>query len=54
VNRLVAGANTGRYQAYTKVLSNGFRTDMLGVAMQKGNDEGYKSQNVYVTDDCAD
>ena len=51
VNRLIAGANTGRYQAYTKMLSYGFRTDMLGVAMQKGNDEGYNLQNVFIIDD---
>jgi hypothetical protein len=24
---------------------------MLGVAMQKGNDEGYNLQNVYIIDD---
>ncbi len=36
MTRLVAGTNTARHQAYTKMISNGFRTDMLGVAMQKG------------------
>jgi GNAT superfamily N-acetyltransferase len=51
MKRLTAGANAGRYQAYIKMLSKGFRTDMLGVAMQKGNDEGYNLQNVYIIDD---
>jgi hypothetical protein len=47
----VAGANTGRQQAYTKMLSNGFRIDMLGIAMQKGNDVGYNRPDVYIIDD---
>jgi hypothetical protein len=33
------------------MLSNGFHIDMLGVAMQKGNDEGYNRYNVYIMDD---
>jgi hypothetical protein len=49
--RLTAGVNTGCHQAYTKMLSNGFHTDMLGVAMQKGNDEGYNRYDVYIIDD---
>jgi GNAT superfamily N-acetyltransferase len=51
MKRLTAGTNIGRYGAYTKMLSKGFRTDMLGVAMQKGNDDGYNLQNVYIIDD---
>lgn len=51
MKRLTAGANAGRYRAYAKMLSKGFRTDMLGVAMQKGNDEGYNLQNVFIIDD---
>jgi N-acetylglutamate synthase-like GNAT family acetyltransferase len=51
MKRLTAGTNIGRYRAYTKMLSKGFCTDMLGVAMQKGNDEGYNLQNVYIIDD---
>jgi GNAT superfamily N-acetyltransferase len=51
MKHLAAGANAGRYRAYIKMLSKGFRTDMLGVAMQKGNDEGYNLQNVYIIDD---
>jgi GNAT superfamily N-acetyltransferase len=51
MTRLVAGVNSARHQAYTKMLSNGFHIDMLGVAMQKGNDEGYNRYNVYIMDD---
>ncbi|MGC2308563.1 MAG: hypothetical protein WA461_09170 [Nitrososphaeraceae archaeon] len=51
LSRLVAGANTGRQQAYAKMLSNGFRIDMLGIAMQKGYDAGYNRSEVYIIDD---
>ncbi|MGH9976279.1 MAG: hypothetical protein ACRD8Z_10655, partial [Nitrososphaeraceae archaeon] len=51
LSRLVAGANTGRRQAYAKMLSKGFRIDMLGVVMQNGNDIGYNRPNVYIMDD---
>ena len=51
MTRLVAGVNSARHQAYTKMLSNGFHIDMLGVAMQKGNDEGYNRYKVYIMDD---
>jgi hypothetical protein len=51
MTRLAAGVNSARHQAYTKMLSNGFHIDMLGVAMQKGNDEGYNRHDVYIIDD---
>jgi GNAT superfamily N-acetyltransferase len=51
LSRLVAGANTGRQQAYAKMLSYGFRIDMLGIAMQKGYDAGYNRPDVYIIDD---
>ena len=51
VARLVAGANTARRQAYGKMLSKGFRIDMLGVVMQNGNDVGYNRPDVYIIDD---
>jgi GNAT superfamily N-acetyltransferase len=51
MTRLLAGTNTARHQAYTKMLSNGFRIDILGIAMQKGNDEGYNRPDVYIIDD---
>lgn len=51
LSRLVAGANTGRQHAYMKMLTNDFRIDMLGFAMQKGNDVGYNRPDVYIIDD---
>jgi hypothetical protein len=51
MTRLSVGVNSARHQAYTKMLSNGFHIDMLGVAMQKGNYEGYNRYNVYIMDD---
>jgi hypothetical protein len=51
LSRLVAGANTSRRQAYGKMLSKGFRIDMLGVVMQNGIDFGYNRPDVYILDD---
>ena len=51
LSRLIAGANTGRQQAYAKMLSNHFHIDILGIAMQKGNDVGYNRPDVYIIDD---
>jgi GNAT superfamily N-acetyltransferase len=51
LSRLVAGVNTSRRHAYEKMLSNGFRIDMLGVLMQSGVDVGYNKPDVYVLDD---
>lgn len=49
--RLVAGANTGRHEAYQKMIGRGFRTDMLGIAMHRPNEPGYNRQDAYVIDD---
>jgi hypothetical protein len=51
ISRIVAGANTGRYEAYRKMLARGFQTDMLGIAIQRYNESGYNRSNVYVIDD---
>ena len=51
ISRIVAGANTGRYEAYRKMLSRGFQTDILGIAMQRYNESGYNRSNVYIIDD---
>ncbi len=51
LSRLVAGVNTSRRQAYGKMLSKGFRIDMLGVVMQNGGDVGYNRPDVYIMDD---
>jgi GNAT superfamily N-acetyltransferase len=48
---ITAGVNTARHQAYSRMLVNSFRTDMLGIAMQKGNNEGYNGHNIYIIDD---
>ena len=49
--RLVAGVNAGRERAYRHMMAYGFRTDFLGVAMQRHNDPGYNRSEVYVIDD---
>jgi hypothetical protein len=51
MSSIVAGVNTGRYEAYRKMLSRGFQIDILGIAMQRYNDSGYNKRNVYVIDD---
>jgi GNAT superfamily N-acetyltransferase len=51
MKRLVAGVNTARYHAYSKMLSRGFRYDMIGIAMQRKNDSGYNRPDVYLIDD---
>ena len=51
LSRMVAGANTRRQRDYAKMLSHGFHIDMLGVAMQRGNDMGYNRPDVYIIDD---
>ena len=48
MSRLVAGANTGRRHAYAKMLSQGYHIDILGVAMQRGNEMGYNRPDVYI------
>jgi GNAT superfamily N-acetyltransferase len=49
--RLVAGANTGRHEAYVAMMEQGFRTDMQGVAMHKPDEPGYNLPDVYLIDD---
>jgi GNAT superfamily N-acetyltransferase len=49
--RLVAGVNTGRHDAYKKMIERGFRTDMQGVAMHRPNEPGYNLAETYLIDD---
>ena len=49
--RLTAGVNTGRHDAYRRMIERGFRTGMQGVAMHNPNDPGYSLPNVYAIDD---
>ena len=51
MSRLVAGVNTGRHEAYRKMIAHGFRTDIQGVAMQRYNEPGYNQPDVYLIDD---
>jgi GNAT superfamily N-acetyltransferase len=51
LSRLVAGVNTARHEAYRQMLMRGFRTYLLGVAMEKPNEAGYNRSDVYLIDD---
>ena len=51
LSRLVAGVNTGRYEAYRQLLACGFRADHMGVAMHRDNEPGYNRPEVYLVDD---
>lgn len=48
---VVAGVNTGRRQAYRQMLAEGFRVDVVGVAMERPDDPGYNRADVYIIDD---
>ena len=49
--RLVAGVNMSRHEAYRTMVGRGFRTDIMGVAMQEDNEPGYNRNGIYVLDD---
>jgi hypothetical protein len=51
VGRLMAGVNMGRHEAYRIMVGRGFRTELIGVAMQKANAPGFNRPGVYVLDD---
>jgi GNAT superfamily N-acetyltransferase len=52
LNRLVAGINTGRLDAYRRLLSRGFRIDQIGVAMHlRPDDRTLDTPEHYVVDD---
>jgi hypothetical protein len=51
VGRLIAGVNMSHHEAYRTMVGRGFRTEMMGVAMQKGNEPGFNRPGVYVLDD---
>ncbi len=51
LTRLSAGVNMARHEAYRTMLARGFRTDMMGVAMQSRNDAGFNHAGVFVMDD---
>lgn len=49
--RLVAGVNTSRDAAYTRMIARRFRTEIIGVVMHKPNEPGYNRPDVFVLDD---
>ncbi|HEV2073773.1 MAG TPA: GNAT family N-acetyltransferase [Thermomicrobiales bacterium] len=49
--RLEAGVNTARREAYRRMLESGFRTNVLGLAMDRPDKPGYDRPDVYVIDD---
>jgi predicted N-acetyltransferase YhbS len=51
LDRLGAGVNTARREAYRQMLGLGFRTDVQGVAMDRPDEAGYNRSGAYVIDD---
>lgn len=51
LRRIEAGMNMARHEAYRAMLRYGFRTDIQGVAMHRGNELGYNRPNIYLIDD---
>lgn len=51
LQKIVAGVNTGRHEAYQHLLSSGFRTELQGVAMERPNEPGYNRPGIYLIDD---
>ena len=49
--RVIAGVNTARHDAYRALLRQGFRTEFLGVAMQRPNQPGFNRPDCFVIDD---
>lgn len=50
-SRLVAGVNTARHEAHSRMVAHGFRADMHGVAMHRPNDAGYSRPGTFLIDD---
>jgi GNAT superfamily N-acetyltransferase len=51
LQRLVAGVNTARHDAYRRMLAHGFRADYVGIAMEWATGPGYNRPEVYIVDD---
>jgi len=51
LNRIIAGMNTARGDAYMQIQRHGYRTDRLGVVMQNPNRPGYNRSGIYIIDD---
>ena len=50
-DRLLAGVNSARHHACRMMLDRGFRTQFIGVAMQRPNDPGWIGPDCFVMDD---
>ena len=48
---LLAGANTGRTEAWAAMIERGFRSEIIGVVMHRPNDPGYSIPGRYIIDD---
>jgi hypothetical protein len=51
VSRLVTGVNTGRHEAYRKMIALGFRNEIQGVVMDRPNEPAYNKPEIYLIDD---
>jgi predicted N-acetyltransferase YhbS len=49
--RIAAGVNTGRRDAYRRMVARGFRTGLVGVAMHRPDQPGTLRPDAYVIDD---
>jgi GNAT superfamily N-acetyltransferase len=49
--RLTAGVNTARREAYRRMQGVGFRTEVLGLAMDRPDEAGYNRPSAYIIDD---
>jgi hypothetical protein len=49
--KLIAGVNMARHEAYRTMLGFGFKANLIGVALQKGNVQGFNRPGIYVIDD---
>jgi hypothetical protein len=51
VQRIAAGVNAGRRDAYRRMLGRGFRAELVGVAMHRPDGLGTLRPDVYIIDD---
>lgn len=51
LSRLEAGVNLSHREVYSLLVARGFRTDLQGVAMQRGSEAGYNRPGIYLIDD---
>ena len=51
MQRTTAGINTGRQDAYRRMVSRGFRADLVGVAMHRPDGPGTLRPDLYIIDD---